>query len=48
MIIKHQVYINATEKVKAKLTFEREDQIQGISIKVYHTDNGIFNAQEFI
>ena len=42
--IKHQVDINATETVKAKLTFERESQIQGVVIKGYHTDNGIFNA----
>ena len=39
----HQVAINATETVKAKLTFERGGQIHGVVIKVYHTDNGIFN-----
>ena len=37
--IKHQVAINATEIVKEKLTFEREDKIQGVMINVYHTDN---------
>ena len=42
--IKHQVAINATETVKAKLTFESEAQIQGVVIKEYHTDTGIFNA----
>ena len=31
--IKQQVAINATETVKAKLTFEREAQIQGVVIK---------------
>ena len=31
-----------------KLTFEREAQIQGVDIKGYHTDNGIFNASEFM
>ena len=46
--IKHQVAINATETVQAKLTFEREDQSQGVVIKGYHTDNGIFNASDFI
>ena len=46
--IKHQVAINATETVKAKLTFERESQSQGVVIKVYHTDNGIFNSSEFM
>ena len=48
MRIKHQVAINATETVKAKLTFEREAQSQGMVIKEYHTDNGIFNASEFM
>ena len=46
--IKNQVAINATETVKAKLTFERETQIQGVVIKGYHTDNGIFNASDFM
>ena len=46
--IKHQVAINATETVKAKLTFERDAQSQGVVIKGYHTDNGIFNSSEFL
>ena len=45
--IKNQGAINATETVKAKLTFEREAQSQGVVIKGYHTDNGIFNSSEF-
>ena len=48
MIINHQVAINATETVKAKLTFEREAQSQGFVIKGYHNDNGIFNSSEFM
>ena len=48
MSIKNQVDINATETVKAKLIFKREDQSQGVAIKVYHTYNGIFNAYEFM
>ena len=48
MRIKHQVDIKATEAVKAKLTFEREAHIQGVVVKGYHTDNGIFNASEFM
>ena len=48
MSIKHQVAINETETVKAKLTFERGDQIQGVAIKGYHTYNGIFNTSEFM
>ena len=46
--IKHQVAINATETVKETLTFDREDQSQGVVIKGYHTDNGIVNASEFM
>ena len=42
--INPQMSIIATETVKAKLTFEREDQSQGVLIKGYHTDNGVFNA----
>ena len=48
MIINHQVAINATETVKVKPTFEREAQSQGVEIKGYHTDSGIFNASEFM
>ena len=44
VIMKQQVAINDTKTVKAKLTFERKDQSQGVVIKGYHTDNGIFNA----
>ena len=44
--IKHQVAINATETFKAKLTFEREAQSQGVVIKGYHIYNGIFNSSE--
>ena len=46
--IKHQVNINTTETIKAKITFEMEAQSQGVVIKGYHTDNGIFNASEFM
>ena len=45
---KHQVDINTTETVKAKLTFEREAQSQRVVIKGYNTDNGIFNSSEFM
>ena len=48
MSIKHQVAINATETVKAKITFEREDKSHRVMIKVYHTDNGIFNTSKFM
>ena len=37
--INHQVAINVTEIVKAKLNFDREDKSQGVMINIYHTDN---------
>ena len=46
MRIKHQVAINATKNVKAKLTFEMEDRSQVVMINVYHTD--IFNTSKFM
>ena len=46
MSIKNQVAIHVTENVKAKLTFEREDKIQEVMIKVYHTDT--FNTSKFM
>ena len=46
--INHQVAINATETVKSKPTFEREAQSQGVVIKGYHTDNGIFKSSDFM
>ena len=48
MNINHQVAINATETVKAKLTFEREDKSQGVMINVYHNENEIFNTSNFM
>ena len=48
MIIDNQVAINTTETVNSKLIFDREDQSQGVVIKGYHTDNGIFNSSEFM
>ena len=46
MSIKHQVDTHATETVKEKLTFEREDKSQGVIINEYQTD--IFNTSKFM
>ena len=46
MSIKHQVGKTATETVKAKITFERENKSQGVMINEYHTD--IFNTSKFM
>ena len=46
--IKHQVAINSTETVKARLTFDREAQIQAVVINGCHTYNGICNVSYFM
>ena len=49
MSIKHQVAINATENVKEKLTFDREDKSQVVMINVYHqTMLQIINTSKFM
>ena len=45
---KHKVAINTTKTVKQKINFDREYQSHGLVIKGYYTDNGIFNASEFM
>ena len=42
--VRHQVSLNATEIIKAKLRFERDALGQGVEVKSYHTDNGIFTS----
>ena len=44
--INNQVDIDATETVKAKLTFDREDQSQGVMINVFHTGNVILDTSK--
>ena len=46
MSINQQVDIHATETVKVKLTFEREDKSEGVQINKYHTD--ICNTSKFM
>ena len=48
MRIKHQVAKNGTENANGKLTFDGESQSQGVAIKGYHTDIGIFDASKFM
>ena len=48
VIINHQLAINATEIIKKKHNFEREDKSQGVIINLYYTDNGIFNTPKFV
>ena len=48
MIINNKVAINATETVKDKITFDREDKSKVGVTKGYYTDNGFFNDSEFM
>ena len=48
MIIKHQVAKNGTENANGKLTFDGESQSQGVAIKGYQTNNGVFNDSDFM
>ena len=40
--------INSTETAKEKIAFDIEAQSQGVAIKGYHTENGIFNASKLM
>ena len=46
--VKFQVSLGTTETLLAKACFERESALNGVKIKSYHTDNGVFTAKEFI
>ena len=48
MIKNNQVYINATETVKGKLTLERESHSNLVVMKGNQNYNGLFNASEFM
>lgn len=39
--------ITASDTIRGKLLFEREAADVGVSIKSYHSDNGVFNSEEF-
>ena len=46
--VQHQVNLTATETLKAKAMFERSADQYGVSVKAYHSDNGIFTAKDFV
>ena len=48
MTVKHQVALNAVETIRAKLEFEREAGACGVKVQAYHTDNGVFQANDFL
>ena len=48
MFIQHQISLTAMETIESKLTFERQAAAQGIDIKTYQTDNGIYTSRQFM
>ena len=46
--MRHQVALTAQETVEAKLAFERKALQVGVQVQNYHTDNGVYTAQEFL
>ena len=47
IFVRHQVDLGAYSTVDSKHSVERESLLSGVTIKRYHTDNGIFTANEF-
>ena len=43
-----QVTLNATDSINALDNFERVALHQGVDVKSYHTDNGIFKSKRFV
>jgi hypothetical protein len=46
--IQHQHGFTAAETIQSKMKFEQEALQSGVSVGAYHTDNGVFNAKEFL
>jgi hypothetical protein len=47
IFINHQLTTSASDTIRGKLLLEREAADVGVSIKGYHTDNGVFSSNEF-
>eukprot|EP00804_Cyclotella_cryptica_P006881 CCRYP_020804-RA/>CCRYP_020804-RA protein AED:0.48 eAED:0.37 QI:0/-1/0/1/-1/1/1/0/621 len=43
----HQLTTTASDTIRGKLLFEREAADVGVSMKRYHSDNGVFGSAEF-
>ena len=42
------VNLTATETIRAKMAYERAMLDEGVVVKAYHTDNGVFTARQFM
>ena len=47
IFVRHQVSPGAEETVRSKHAFERFADEHGVSVRSYHADNGVFQAQPF-
>jgi hypothetical protein len=45
--VEHQVHLAATDTIMAKNSFERFAKECGVSVKEYHTDNGVYQSAAF-
>ena len=48
IFVSHQVGHTAAETIESKMRFEREALACGVSVKAFHTDNGVFTSKEFL
>ena len=44
----HQFGLTANETIESKIAFERMAQGCGVTVKDYHTDNGVYTSKEFM
>ena len=47
VFVRHQTSTSAQETIRSKMLLEREARDVGVSIKKYHSDNGVFSSKEF-
>ena len=45
--VEHQVHLSATDTIMAKNSFERFCKENGVSVREYHTDNGVYKSEAF-
>jgi len=46
--VQQQVMLNGSDSIRSKRSFERECAQDGVTIDSYHSDNGIFKANDFV
>ena len=46
--IRHQVSLNASDTIQAKLSFKHEAFNNGVTVSSYHCDRGTFAAKDFV